>query len=253
MAGKEPATVAIDNKALFDAIKVVGDRQLTTSEQIRSDIQKISATLDQLMGHLNNAKAPRPRSAAAASGGSKAGSEAVQRAKAIKNPKLYFVDKYMKSEEERKKTAALVAEVHALTAYTKVDKDPKSTSEIKLRKEAELIYEQLGKREGMAEYLASIKAEQGAALAAQKKALGHEKAVTPSAASASGAASASAPAPVAAAAAPAAAPAKGAKKTAPVAAAKKPRPKAANAAPTLVEQAAAAGVEDEEEDAAPAS
>lgn len=254
MAGKEPAqTIAIDSKALFEAIKAVGDRQLIMTEQFRSDIQKISATLDQLMGHLNNAKAPRQR-AAASSGGSKAGSEAVQQAKAIKNPKLYFVDKYMKSEEERKKTASLVVEVHALTAYTKVDKDPKSTADSKLRKEAELIYDQLGKRDAMTEYLNSIKAEQKAALAAQQKALGHNKAAAASSSSvvapvADAAAPVAPAAPVAstAAAAPAAPAAKGGKKKAP-AAGKKPRAKAGNAAPALTEQAAAAGIEDEDED-----
>lgn len=170
MAGKEPvANIAIDNKALLAAINAVRDGQVTMSEQFRSEFQKISTTLDQLMGQLNNLKLPKPRAPAA----SKVNSESIQQAKAIRNPKLYFVDKYMKSEEERQFTSALVKDVRVLNVYTKVDKDPKSKPEDKLRKEAELIYDLLGKRDDMTEYLNKIKTEQKEALAAQKKALGH--------------------------------------------------------------------------------
>lgn len=191
MATKE---IAIDNKALLDAINKINDQLLTLAAQSKNDTQRVSESLDKIQGLLatSSQKAPRARVVKVKS------DPAVKPVAATK--KMFFVNEYETTEATRAKWAHIMDEIHKTDAYIKAP-EPR-----KLHVEAEQVYKWFENHKSVsAAYLEELDKRFKEAREAAKIALGHNKE-----ASSSSAATTSAVAPSAAA-APAAPAAKGKK------------------------------------------
>lgn len=240
MATKE---IAIDNKALLDAINKVNDQLLTLAAQSKNDTQRVSEALDRIQGLLatSSQKAPRARAA-------KAKSDPAAKPVAS-TKKMFFVSEYETTEATRAKWAHIMDEIHKTDAYIKAPETRK------LHVEAEQVYKWFENHKSVsAAYLEELDKRFKEAREAAKTALGHNKE-----ASSSSAAAPAAPAAAAAAkgkkprAATAAAPSAAAAPAAPSAAAaakKGGRKKAPNA--TLSDIATKDDESDEDDAAEPA-
>ena len=184
MATKE---IAIDNKALLDAINKVNDQLLTLAAQSKNDTQRVSEALDRIQGLLatSSQKAPRARAA-------KAKSDPAAKPVAS-TKKMFFVSEYETTEATRAKWAHIMDEIHKTDAYIKA---PEAR---KLHVEAEQVYKWFENHKSVsAAYLEELDKRFKEAREAAKIALGHNKEASSSSAAAPAAA---APAAAAAAAA----------------------------------------------------
>lgn len=190
MATKE---IAIDNKALLDAINKINDQLLTLAAQSKNDTQRVSESLDRIQGLLatSSQKAPRARVVKVKS------DPAVKPVAATK--KMFFVNEYETTEATRAKWAHIMDEIHKTDAYIKAP-EPR-----KLHVEAEQVYKWFENHKSVsAAYLEELDKRFKEAREAAKTALGHNKDASSSSAAAAATTSAVAPSAAATPAAPAA-------------------------------------------------
>jgi hypothetical protein len=174
----EKKSVAMDNRALLDALTVM-------YQPMASDLANIKSSLDQILGLINglSQKPVRARAAAATSEAAKA--------KPPTTVKSWFIAKYLQSETERALFAEHVNAIHASVVYSQTKEADR------LKKEATMIYDNI--LNGRTDYqvkLNEYKKEFEAQRAKLKQQAGH---VSPAAAPSASADPASSDAPIAAA------------------------------------------------------